>query len=493
MDGAGKFVRGDAVAGLLITFDQHHRRPDGRGPAAEDALRASALSTYVSLTIGDGLVTQVPALSDEHRRRPGRHPRLGGGATGPGAGQRSSSAPSGPSTRRPAMLAFLGHGAGDAPPRLHAHWPAPSPTRGRRLEGRRGPAPAGWRRWRRSQEAERIEVENALPLDLLQVEVGLELVTAHRRRARRPADAPGRRPAPPARLWTLASSFRRCTCATTSSSARRSTVCLLCGNTAGRGERCRPGRLLAIHAPDACRPRCPARAASSRPSACRAAGSSRPTGRGRRPRAARWWTRRRSPPPIMGELLAAQRPRAPRPPRGAGPPRHPRPQLRQGHRGGGAGRRCPMAGLIKVLRNLLQERVSVRDFRTILEALADHAGEHQRRRPAHRAGPPAAQQTADPRPPRRRRPAAGLDVGRVTSSPLFRRMQAAPGGGPSAAVDAAELNRLAESVHPGPPQARRGGARRAAGDLVHCRYSAHRRHLCPPNAAPDQRPEHFVR
>jgi len=32
-----------------------------------------------------------------------------------------------------------------------------------------------------------------------------------------------------------------------------------------------------------------------------------------------------------------------------------------------------MGGLIAVLRNLLAERISIRDFRTILEALADHA------------------------------------------------------------------------------------------------------------------------
>ena len=31
--------------------------------------------------------------------------------------------------------------------------------------------------------------------------------------------------------------------------------------------------------------------------------------------------------------------------------------------------------LVKVLRNLLQERISIRDFRSILEALADHAGD----------------------------------------------------------------------------------------------------------------------
>ena len=61
MDGASKFVRGDAVAGLIITFInaiggiligtlQH-------GMPAMDAA-----NTYVQLTIGDGLVTQVPAI-----------------------------------------------------------------------------------------------------------------------------------------------------------------------------------------------------------------------------------------------------------------------------------------------------------------------------------------------------------------------------------------------------------------------------------------------
>jgi flagellar biosynthesis protein FlhA len=34
MDGASKFVRGDAVAGLIITAHQHHRRHPDRGDAA---------------------------------------------------------------------------------------------------------------------------------------------------------------------------------------------------------------------------------------------------------------------------------------------------------------------------------------------------------------------------------------------------------------------------------------------------------------------------
>ena len=61
MDGASKFVRGDAVAGLIITFINalggmligvlQHNMPAGE-----------AANAYIQLTIGDGLVTQVPAI-----------------------------------------------------------------------------------------------------------------------------------------------------------------------------------------------------------------------------------------------------------------------------------------------------------------------------------------------------------------------------------------------------------------------------------------------
>lgn len=61
MDGASKFVRGDAVAALIITFInliggfgigviQHHLSP------------AAAIHTYSVLSVGDGLVSQIPAL-----------------------------------------------------------------------------------------------------------------------------------------------------------------------------------------------------------------------------------------------------------------------------------------------------------------------------------------------------------------------------------------------------------------------------------------------
>jgi len=61
MDGAGKFVRGDAIAGLVITAINI------LGGLAIGVLQkgmplSQALHTYTLLTIGDGLVAQIPAL-----------------------------------------------------------------------------------------------------------------------------------------------------------------------------------------------------------------------------------------------------------------------------------------------------------------------------------------------------------------------------------------------------------------------------------------------
>jgi flagellar biosynthesis protein FlhA len=61
MDGASKFVRGDAVAGILITSIN---LIGGMiiGVAQSNMAFADAASTYSTLTIGDGLVSQIPAL-----------------------------------------------------------------------------------------------------------------------------------------------------------------------------------------------------------------------------------------------------------------------------------------------------------------------------------------------------------------------------------------------------------------------------------------------
>ena len=61
MDGASKFVRGDAIAGILILFIN---LIGGLciGMMGHGLPFATAARTYTLLTIGDGLVTQIPAL-----------------------------------------------------------------------------------------------------------------------------------------------------------------------------------------------------------------------------------------------------------------------------------------------------------------------------------------------------------------------------------------------------------------------------------------------
>ncbi|QQG35896.1 MAG: flagellar biosynthesis protein FlhA [Micavibrio aeruginosavorus] len=61
MDGAAKFVRGDAIAGLLIVFI-NVVAGIVIGAAMHDLTLAEAATNYTTLTIGDGLVTQIPAL-----------------------------------------------------------------------------------------------------------------------------------------------------------------------------------------------------------------------------------------------------------------------------------------------------------------------------------------------------------------------------------------------------------------------------------------------
>src|ERR1700757_2803965 len=61
MDGASKFVRGDAIAGLLVTFINIIGGVI-IGIAQQHMAFAEAARTYTVLTVGDGLVTQIPAL-----------------------------------------------------------------------------------------------------------------------------------------------------------------------------------------------------------------------------------------------------------------------------------------------------------------------------------------------------------------------------------------------------------------------------------------------
>ncbi|MBK5934075.1 flagellar biosynthesis protein FlhA [Rhodovulum imhoffii] len=61
LDGASKFVKGDAVAGLMITL-LNLVMGLAMGVVMHDMPFARAFETYAILTVGDGLVTQIPAV-----------------------------------------------------------------------------------------------------------------------------------------------------------------------------------------------------------------------------------------------------------------------------------------------------------------------------------------------------------------------------------------------------------------------------------------------
>ncbi|MFT7144223.1 MAG: flagellar biosynthesis protein FlhA [Alphaproteobacteria bacterium] len=61
MDGASKFVRGDAIAGLIITT-LNITVGMGIGMVTYDMAAGEAADRYMLLTVGDGLVAQIPAL-----------------------------------------------------------------------------------------------------------------------------------------------------------------------------------------------------------------------------------------------------------------------------------------------------------------------------------------------------------------------------------------------------------------------------------------------
>ncbi|MEM6661270.1 MAG: flagellar biosynthesis protein FlhA [Pseudomonadota bacterium] len=61
LDGASKFVKGDAIAGLLITL-LNLVMGLAMGLAVHDLSFAQAIETYSILTVGDGLVSQIPSV-----------------------------------------------------------------------------------------------------------------------------------------------------------------------------------------------------------------------------------------------------------------------------------------------------------------------------------------------------------------------------------------------------------------------------------------------
>ena len=60
MDGASKFVRGDAIAGIVIT--SINIVVGLLSVLCKDMSFSEAASIYTLLTVGDGLVSQIPAI-----------------------------------------------------------------------------------------------------------------------------------------------------------------------------------------------------------------------------------------------------------------------------------------------------------------------------------------------------------------------------------------------------------------------------------------------
>lgn len=174
MDGASKFVRGDAIAGLLMTainivvgFVV--------GVAQQGMSAADAAETYTILTVGDGLASQIPAL-----------------LVSTAAGVVVTRAAAG-TALAPALIAQLGArrnalwttsgvlglvGLLPSMPALPFFALAVVAGVAARVAGERpGEAPATDQTSPAAEEpSERERLEELLPLDLLELEVGFELV-----------------------------------------------------------------------------------------------------------------------------------------------------------------------------------------------------------------------------------------------------------------------------------------------------------------------------
>src|SRR5690606_41410060 len=75
MDGASKFVRGDAIAGILILVINLVGGV-AIGALMHDLSFGDSLRQYALLTIGDGLVAQIPALDRKSTRLNSSHVKI---------------------------------------------------------------------------------------------------------------------------------------------------------------------------------------------------------------------------------------------------------------------------------------------------------------------------------------------------------------------------------------------------------------------------------
>ena len=292
MDGASKFVRGDAVAGLLITGINivgglaDRRAPAGPGPLAR------RFATYTILTVGDGLVTQLPALIVSTAS--------GIVVTRAAAESELSSDLFGQLTQRPARHRDRGGHRGRLRPGPRpAHPAVPRARRGARpgraavyrTAGRRPPDRRSVGRARRPARPEGGGAAGARPAAR---GGGLQPDPAGGRPSTAAISSSASGGSAGSSPTSSASSCRRCACATTRRSAPTYAIRLTAARW--RRARCYPGRLLAMNPGT--------RRAASRPRGPgahvrRARALDRRRARdARAPAATPWWTRPPSWPRI---------------------------------------------------------------------------------------------------------------------------------------------------------------------------------------------------
>ena len=378
MDGASKFVRGDAIAGILV-LAVNIVAGIIIGVAQKGMSFGHAAQTYTVLSIGDGLVAQIPALlvstGSALLATRGDDAQLGQALSGQMFARKRpliiTGALLGMIGLLPGMphLLFLGLGgvaawASSRAKDLAATPDAADPTRPLANAAEPGRTP--------DEKSQRGEIEAALPVEMLSLEVGLDLLNmvdadprrrapqahrhaaqAARRRARhhragrphprRPPHAPGR--VSRAALAASRSPSPRCSSIASSRSTRAAPRrAHLPGEATVEPTFGLPAKWLQ-----------PSERARAEAAGCTVVDSRR---RDRDP------PHRSSSAATRTSCSAAARPRT----CSTSPASRTRkvveeliPTL------------LPMGTVIQVLRKLLAEGVSIRDLRTILEALADHA------------------------------------------------------------------------------------------------------------------------
>jgi flagellar biosynthesis protein FlhA len=177
MDGASKFVRGDAVAGLVIT-GINILGGIIIGVMQHDMTAAASAQTYTILSIGDGLVSQIPALLVSTGAALLTTRSSSGGDFGGVLGEqlfsraRPMTVVSGvlaglalmPGMPHLSLLALAGGLV------LLARKPLVPRTETARIEAAELPSD------KTGPEQQRAEIESLLPLDLLSIQVGLDLL-----------------------------------------------------------------------------------------------------------------------------------------------------------------------------------------------------------------------------------------------------------------------------------------------------------------------------